>query len=76
MSLGGKRKVKASTKKINVGGLAQYKYQEENQSGRIDLKELLQRAKEEKKKVKKTNLLIFSGVLFSATLVIVIVSYL
>ena len=68
--------MKTSTKKLNDYSQGQYKFQEGKQSRRINLNELLQRAKEEKMKMKKTNLLIFSGVLFSAALVIVIVSFL
>ena len=69
-------KVKTSNKKVNNDSLGQYKFQEGKQSRRINLNELLQRAKDEKIKIKRTNLFIFSGVLFSAALVIVIVSFL
>ena len=51
-------------------------YQERNEPRRINLNDLLKRSKEEKAKMKKTNVLVFSAVLFSAALVIVIISYL
>ena len=51
-------------------------FEEKNHETRINLNDLLKRAKEEKNKTKKINMLVFSGVLFSALLVIVIISYL
>ena len=51
-------------------------YQEKGEPRRINLNDLLKRSKEEKAKMKKTNVLVFSAVLLSASLVIVIISYL
>ena len=52
------------------------KYQEREEPRRINLNELLKRSKDEKEKVKKTNVLVFSAVVFSATLVVIAISYL
>lgn len=49
---------------------------EEKNTNRINLNDLLKRAKEEKAKMKKNNLIIFSGVLLSALFVVVIISFL
>ena len=51
-------------------------YQEREEPRRINLNDLLKRSKEEKEKTKKTNVLVFSAVFFSAVLVVVIISYL
>ena len=51
-------------------------YQEKDESKRINLNDLLQRSKEEKQKMKRTNVLVFSAVLFSASLFILIINYL
>ena len=51
-------------------------YQEREEPKRINLNDLLKRSKEEKEKMKKTNVLVFSTVFFSAVLVVVIISYL
>ena len=68
--------MKVRSKQLTEDSLTQYKYQGEEQTKRINLNDLLDRAKEEKKKIKKTNVLIFSGVLFSALFVVLIISYL
>ena len=51
-------------------------YQERSESRRINLNDLLKRSKEEKAKMKKTNVLVFSAVFFSVVLVVLIISYL
>ena len=51
-------------------------YQEVEEPRRINLNDLLKRSKEEKAKMKKTNVLVFSAVLCSAALVVLIISYL
>ncbi len=51
-------------------------YQERSESRRINLNDLLKRSKEEKAKMKKTNIFVFSAVFFSAALVVLIISYL
>ena len=62
-------------KNVNDGYLREQKFSQET-SKRINLNHLLQRAKDEKKKIKKNNILVFSGVFFSAALVVIIISYL
>tara|TARA_Y100000590_G_C14936625_1_gene719641 strand:- start:237 stop:443 length:207 start_codon:yes stop_codon:yes gene_type:complete len=52
------------------------RYQERSEPRRINLNELLKRSKEEKAKMKKTNVLVFSAVFFSAALVVLIINYL
>ena len=52
------------------------KYQEREEPRRINLNELLKRSKDEKEKVTKTNILVFSVVVFSAALVVIAISYL
>ena len=68
--------MKVRSKQLTEDSLTQYKYRAEEQTKRINLNDLLDRAKEERKKVKKTNVLIFSGVLFSALFVVLAISYL
>tara|TARA_B100001123_G_scaffold47945_1_gene48634 strand:+ start:322 stop:528 length:207 start_codon:yes stop_codon:yes gene_type:complete len=68
--------VKVRSKQLTEDSLTRYKYRDEEQTKRINLNDLLDRAKEEKKKVKKTNVLIFSGVLFSALFVVLAITYL
>ena len=51
-------------------------FKEKGEPRRINLNDLLKRSKEEKEKTKKTNVLVFSAVFFSAALVVVIISYL
>ena len=51
-------------------------FQERGEPRRINLNDLLKRSKEEKAKMKKTNVLVFSAVLCSAALVVVIISFL
>ena len=51
-------------------------YQERSEPRRINLNDLLKRSKEEKAKMKKTNVLVFSAVFFSVVLVVLIISYL
>ncbi len=68
--------MKVRSKQLTEDSLTQYKYRDEEQTKRINLNDLLDRAKEEKKKVKKTNVLIFSGVLFSALFVVFAITYL
>ena len=53
-----------------------HQYQEKRESRRINLNDLLKRSKAEKAKMKKTNVLVFSAVLCSAALVVVIISFL
>ena len=53
-----------------------HQYQERDEPRRINLNDLLKRSKEEKAKMKKTNVLVFSAVLCSAALVVLIISYL
>lgn len=62
-------------KNDNDSYLREQKFSQET-SKRINLNHLLQRAKDEKKKIKKNNILVFSGVFFSAALVVIIISYL
>ena len=62
-------------KNDNDGYLREQKFSQET-SKIINLNHLLQRSKYEKKKIKKTNILVFSGVFFSAALVVIIISYL
>ena len=62
-------------KNVNDGYLREQKFSQET-SKRINLNDLLQRAKDEKTKSKKNNILVFSGVFFSAALVVIIISYL
>ena len=68
--------MKVRSKQLTEDSLTQYKYQGEEQTKRINLNDLLKRSKEEKAKMKKTNVLVFSTVFFSAALVVVIISYL
>ncbi len=68
--------MKVRSKQLTEDSLTRYKYRDEEQTKRINLNDLLDRAKEEKKKVKKTNVLIFSGVLFSALFVVLAITYL
>lgn len=72
----GGEKVKAKEKfnKEEVSFGHEYKGSEEPR--RINLNDLLKRSKEEKAKMKKTNVLVFSAVLCSAALVVVIISFL
>ena len=51
-------------------------YQEVEEPRRINLNDLLKRSKEEKAKIKKTNVLVFSAVLSGAALVVVIIGFL
>ena len=51
-------------------------YQDKGEPRRINLNDLLKRSKDEKTKMKKTNILVFSAVFFSAVLVVVVISYL
>ena len=51
-------------------------YQGKEEPKRINLNDLLKRSKEEKAKLKKTNVLVFSAVIASASLVVVIISFL
>ena len=53
-----------------------HQYQGKEEPRRINLNDLLKRSKEEKAKMKKTNVLVFSAVLCSAALVVVIISFL
>jgi len=68
-----KAKVKFSNKEeVSFG----HKYKGSEEPRRINLNDLLKRSKEEKAKMKKTNVLVFSAVLCSAALVVVIISFL
>ena len=58
------------------GSFFDQQYQERSEPRRINLNDLLKRSKEEKAKIKKTNVIVFSAVLCSAALVVVIISYL
>ena len=71
---GEKVKVKEKFNKEEVSFGHEYKGSEEPR--RINLNDLLKRSKEEKAKMKKTNVLVFSAVLCSAALVVVIISFL
>ena len=51
-------------------------FKEKGEPRRINLNDLLKRSKEEKAKMKRTNVIVFSSVLASAGLVIVIISFL
>ena len=51
-------------------------YQDKGEPRRINLNDLLKRSKEEKAKIKKTNVLVFSAVIASASIVVVIISFL
>ena len=51
-------------------------YQEKEEPRRTNLNDLLKRSKAEKAKMKKTNVLVFSAVIASASLVVVIISFL
>lgn len=72
--VGGKVKAKEKFNKEEVSFGHEYKGSEEPR--RINLNDLLKRSKEEKAKMKKTNVLVFSAVLCSAALVVVIISFL
>ena len=62
--------------KVNENSVFDHEYQERGEPRRINLNDLLKRSKEERTKIKKTNVLVFSAVLASAGLVIVIISFL
>tara|TARA_B100000029_G_scaffold317918_1_gene310358 strand:+ start:425 stop:655 length:231 start_codon:yes stop_codon:yes gene_type:complete len=71
-----KKEGRVETKpKIEQENFLRHKFSEET-SKRINLNDLLHRSREEKAKIKRTNVLVFSGVLFSALLVVIIMSYL
>ena len=53
-----------------------HQYQIKEEPRRINLNDLLQRSKDEKAKLQKTNVLIFSAVLASAGLVVLLISFL
>ena len=53
----------------------EHPYHGSEEPKRINLNDLLKRSKEEKAKMKKTNVLVFSAVFFSAAIVVVIISY-
>jgi len=53
-----------------------HQYQEREEPRRINLNDLLKRSKDEKARMKKTNVLVFSAVLSGAVLVVVIISFL
>ena len=53
-----------------------HRYQEKEEPKRINLNDLLKRTKDEKSKMNKINFLVFSAVLASAVLVVVIISFL
>ena len=54
----------------------EHQYKERYEPRIINLNDLLKRSKDEKAKMKKTNVLVFSAVFFSAALVVLIISYL
>ena len=58
------------------GSITHHEYQEREEPKRINLNDLLKRTKLERAKIKKTNVLVFSGVLLSAALVVVMISFL
>jgi len=62
--------------KVNENSVFDHEYQERGEPRRINLNDLLKRSKEEKQKIKKTNILVFSAVFFSAALVVVVISFL
>ena len=68
--------MKAKLKYEQESSAFEHQYQAQEEPKRINLNDLLKRSKQEKAKLKKTNVLVFSAVLFSAALVIVIISYL
>ena len=68
--------MKVRSKQLTEDSLTQYKYRDEEQTKRINLNDLLKRTKLERAKIKKTNVLVFSGVLLSAALVVVMISFL
>ncbi len=68
--------MKTKVKFDEEGSVFDHQFQEREEPRRINLNDLLKRSKEEKSKMKKTNFLVFSAVLVSAGLVVVIISYL
>ena len=67
-----KAKVKFNKEEVSFG----HEYKGSEEPRRINLNDLLKRSKEEKAKMKKTNVLVFSVVLCSTALVVVIISFL
>ena len=68
--------MKAKLKYDEESSAIEHQLHTEEAPKRINLNDLIKRSKEEKSKLKKTNVLIFSAVLFSTALVVVIISYL
>ena len=68
--------MKAKSKFHEEGSSFGNEYKERKEPRRINLNDLLKRSKDEKTKMKKTNILVFSAVFFSAVLVVVVISYL
>ena len=67
---------KVKAKLDEKGSAFNHHYQEKEEPRRINLNDLLKRTQEEKAKIKKTNVLVFSAVLASAGLVVVIITFL
>ena len=68
--------MRAKLKYDEEGSVFKHEFKGREEPRRINLNDLLKRSKEEKAKVKKTNVLVISAVLASAALVIVIISFL
>ena len=68
--------MKAKSKFDEEGSSFGNEYKERKEPRRINLNDLLKRSKAEKAKMKKTNFLVFSAVLCSTALVVVIISFL
>jgi len=68
--------VRAKLKYDEEGSAFEHEFKGREEPRRTNLNDLLKRSKEEKAKIKKTNVLVFSAVLASAGLVIVIISFL
>ena len=71
-----REKVRTKLKTNEESSFFENQYKERDEPRRINLNDLLKRSKEEKAKIKKTNVLVFSAVLSSAALVVLIISYL
>lgn len=54
----------------------EHDFHEKEEPGRINLNDLLKRSKDEKAKIRKTNIIVLSAVFCSAALVVVIITYL
>jgi len=67
---------KVRAKSNEESSVLDHQYQEREEPRRINLNDLLKRSKDEKARMKKTNVLVFSAVLSGAALVVVIIGFL